>query len=92
MGSVRVRYLVVRRRKSKKVHYWLPTPKLQEAGFLTRRLSDDPLDAAREAEVFNAELDRWYRGEAPPPKVKPGSLQALHELFQRDQAFGSALV
>jgi len=89
VGNVKVRYLVSRpqaRRPTR--YYWIPTKKLQEAGFLPRRLSDHLVEAVGEAEAHNADLDRWYRGEARTPKGPiAGSLTALDDLFQRDDAF-----
>lgn len=66
----------------------MPTAKLRQAGFLPRRLPDT-LDAAiAAAEVLNADLDRWYRGEATAPRGPASdSLAALDELFQRDDSF-----
>lgn len=89
MGNVKVRYLVERQRKRRSTRfYWIPTAKLQAAGFLPRRLSDDKVTAIAEAESHNAALDRWYMGETPQSKGPvPGSLAALDELFQTDQAF-----
>jgi integrase len=89
MGNIKVRYLVERQRKRKPSRfYWVPTAKLQAAGFVPRRLSDDRAQALTEAEDCNAALDRWYRGEVAAPKgPAPGSLAALDDLFQRDDAF-----
>ncbi len=89
MGNLRVRYLVARPRKTAgPLYYWLPTKRLQDAGFLPRRLDDDPIEAAKQAEDFNAKLDAWYRGEGATPKTRPDGLRALDELFQRDKSFG----
>ena len=88
MGRVKVRYLVARERSRRPTcYYWVPTKKLQNAGFLVRRLPDSLAEAIRHAEQHNAELDRWYRGEVPPPGIVPGSLAALNDLFQTDDAF-----
>ena len=88
MGRIKVRYLIERRRKSGVTRYWWPTQKLQQAGFLPRRLNDDIADAVRQAEALNADLDAWYRGErrSGPPYISDG-LRALDELFQRDDWF-----
>jgi integrase len=89
VGSVKVRYLVARRRSKRPTsYYWIPTKKLQNAGFLPRRLPDVPAEAVARAEALNAELDRWYSGEAPAPSgPAAGSLRALDDLFQRDDSF-----
>lgn len=91
MGNVKVRYLVERTRLRRPArYYWIPTKKLQDAGFLPRRLADKLDEAVRQAEAHNAELDRWYRGEGSAPTGPvSGSLKALDDLFQRDDAFRS---
>ena len=83
------RYLVGRQQKTKVLYYWQPTKKLQAAGFMATRLPDDLSAAVAESERLNAILDRWYRGEPlhPPPRFAPDSLDALDDLFQRDDAF-----
>lgn len=89
MVLVRVRYLVERPQKGHTLYYWLPTKKLQDAGFSSRRLSNERTEAMAQAERLNAELDLWYR-DGPQPaasKVRPGSLQALHNLFEKDGSF-----
>lgn len=88
MATVKVRYLVERGRKRRPTsYYWLPTKKLQEAGFLPRRLPSTLPEAIAAAEQLNAELDAWYRGEQRPPRLKEGSLAAVNESFQRDDDF-----
>ena len=89
VGNIKVRYLVERPRRSGGIaRYWSPTKKLQATGFLTRRLDDDLATAVRQAEAFNADLDEWYRGERPAgARTAPDSLNALDDLFQRDDRF-----
>jgi hypothetical protein len=88
VGKVKIRYLVARQRSRRSTcYYWIPTKKLQSAGFLPRRLAGEFVEAIRQAEQHNAALDRWYRGETPPPALAPGSLSVLDDLFQRDEAF-----
>ena len=88
MGRIEIRYLVERPRKRKGPRfYWIPTAKLQEAGFLPRRLADDPLAAAQQAEAENRKLDAWYAGETPQPSRLADGLHALNDLFQRDEDF-----
>ncbi len=84
---MRVRYLVAKPRKDGTVrHYWQPKRVLAEAGFLTRRLSDDLPKAIAEAEKLNHELDLWYRGQGPVP-IDPASLAGLIRLWQTDASF-----
>jgi integrase len=73
--------------KARSIWYWQPTKKLLDAGFIARCLSDELAEAIREAEALNAKLDAWYRGSAPPPAAKAGTLRALEELFERDDQF-----
>lgn len=80
-----VRYLVARPLKSRTLYYWLPTPKLQKAGFAPKRLPDDPSQAVVAAEAENAKLDAWYRGEKSVPVLD--GLRAVDDAFQRDDAF-----
>lgn len=87
---IRVRYLVVRRFKKGTAYYWLPTKKLQEAGFLPRRLAEKSgleIDAIREAEALNAGLDAWYTGQPTAPARRADTLAALDSLFQTDDSF-----
>jgi integrase len=92
MGRIEIRYLVERSRKRKGSRfYWIPTAKLQAAGFLPRRLADDPLQAAQQAEAENRKLDAWYAGEAPRPSHLADGLHALNDLFQRDDDFLEAM-
>lgn len=93
MGNVKVRYLVARQRRRRPTrYYWIPTKKLQKAGFLPLRLPDSLPEAVGQAQANNAELDRWYRGEGRAPSgPAPGSLAALDHLFQLDDAFLSAI-
>ncbi len=88
MGNVRVRYLVERRHSRRPTsYYWMPTGKLIEAGFSPRRLSNIKAEAVAQAEVLNARLDAWYRGETRPLGPAPGTLAAVNDAFQRDDAF-----
>jgi integrase len=89
MARTSPRYLVARPRKAGQSYYWLPTKKLQAAGFLPRRLPDELAAAVAAAEQHNARLDAWYRGESltPAPRFRSDSLNALCELFQEDDAF-----
>jgi integrase len=88
MGRIEVRYLVERPRKRKGPRfYWIPTAKLQAAGFLPRRLADEPLAAAQQAEAENRKLDAWYAGETPQPSRLADGLHALDDLFQCDDDF-----
>lgn len=88
MRSLHVRYLVARPRKGGTSYYWSPTRKLIAAGFAIRRLSNQMPEAVVQAEQLNAQLDAWYRGEGKTgPRVPADSLQALYELFQRDDGF-----
>jgi integrase len=87
MGRVRVRYLVARPRKSGPAWYWLPTPTLQAAGFIARRLPDDTAAAVAAAEKLNAELDAWYQDGTPRTGHVEGSLAALDAIFQKHRTF-----
>ena len=56
MGNVKVRYLVARHRSRRPTrYYWVPTKKLQSAGFSIRRLPDTLVEATRQAEQHNAD-------------------------------------
>ena len=56
MGNVKVRYLVARHRSRRPTrYYWVPTKKLQSAGFSIRRLPDTLVEAIRQAEQHNAD-------------------------------------
>lgn len=89
MAKLKVRYLVARRQIRRPTrYYWVPTRKLQVAGFVIRRLPDGLGEAVHAAELLNAELDRWYRGEQPVmSSQRQDTLRALDDLFQRDDTF-----
>jgi hypothetical protein len=87
MAKLRVRYLSTRPRRTGTAYYWLPTPALQKAGFLPRRLSDDKAEAIAQAERFNAELDAWRDHGTRPSGITLGSLAAVDLEFQRDDDF-----
>lgn len=87
MGKLKIRYLVARLRKSGVSYYWNPSEKLKRAGFDIRRLSDDKIEAATQAEALNAALDRWYTGESAVKAIDHASVAGIDDAFQRDDAF-----
>lgn len=72
-------------------YYWQPNTPLRALGWRPERLPDDPDQAKRRAEVLNAEVDAWRRGELPANApaaaaararqqavaIAPGSVSAL---------------
>lgn len=89
VGNVKIRYLVERQRTRRPTrYYWMPTKKLQDAGFLPRRLSDNKSEAIAQAEEHNLRLDHWYQGIEPQiARQATDTLAALDDLFQRDESF-----
>jgi integrase len=74
-----MRHLVKKGRPGGKVlWYWQPSPSLRRLGFADRRLSDEPAEAEREAQILNDEADRYRvaaaRGQRGPA---PGTVAAL---------------
>jgi integrase len=91
VGRVKIRYLVTKRQKSRTLYYWQPTRVLREAGFLPRRLAErtnDIVDAVREAEELNRQLDAWRTGHAPVP-IQPGTMPWLVKLYRADERYTS---
>ena len=69
------------RRNGATAWYWRPAPALRKAGWVDRRLSDDPALAAREAERINDEVERWRTSKASGRERNtapiPGTFHAL---------------
>jgi len=84
----KTRFFVSKPQPSGKVlHYWQPTRKVIETGFLPRRLSDDPEIARQEAERFNRELDLWRK---TPEDIEPpfdGTLSSVIAKYKKDPLF-----
>lgn len=89
MAMIKVRYLVARQRKNRPIrYYWIPTKKLQDAGFMPRRLPDEIAAATAAAERLNAKVDQFYAGTLPTQSAPAdGTLAALDALFQTDDTF-----
>lgn len=89
MGKLKIRYLVVKPQKGHPIFYWQPNKALREAGFLPRRIAErtnDIVDAVREAEDLNAQLDAWRSG-AEKVAAPPGSLPWLIRLYRADHRY-----
>jgi Phage integrase family len=91
MGSVKIRYLVEKRQKSRTLYYWQPARVLRASGFEPRRLAErtnDLADAVREAEELNRQLDAWRAGQGRPP-IQPGTMPWLVKLYRADERYTS---
>jgi integrase len=88
MARMKIRHLVAKRNTDGTArHYWQPSAELRAEGWLPRRLPDDQGAAIDQAELLNADVDAWRKGEASPsapPAVKararkapPGTVSAL---------------
>jgi len=89
VGSVKIRYLVEKRQKSRVLYYWQPARVLRKAGFEPRRLAErtnDLADAVREAEDLNRQLDAWRTGQGPAP-IQPGTMPWLVKLYRSDDRY-----
>lgn len=90
MAKLSVRHLVSKQQKSGTVlYYWQPPKALRSAGFLPQRLAratNDPLDAAREAEALNREVDDWRRGDTGP-RIKNETLPWLIRLYKNSPEY-----
>lgn len=90
MGQIKIRYLVAKPRKNGAArYYWQPKKALLDTGsFLVLRLSDDPVEAVKQAEEENAKLDRWYAGQPiDPPPADPKSVRGVADRWQDDDDF-----
>ena len=90
MSKIAVRHLVAKRQKNGAVlYYWQPSKALRLAGFKPQRLAratNDPLDAAREAEAINRDVDRWRKGDTGP-RIKHETLPWLIRLYKADPRY-----
>ena len=86
MGKIATpRYFVAKRQKSRTLFYWQPGKTLRAAGWIPRRLAErtnDVVEAFREAEAANRELDQW-RGGKVPVVAGPGTLPDLIRRYQQ---------
>jgi hypothetical protein len=92
MGRIKVRYLVVKRQKGHPLFYWQPNRALREVGWLPRRLAartNDIVDAIKEAEELNAQLDAWRSGVEKKVAAPLGSLPSLIKMYRQDHRFTS---
>ncbi|KAF0111664.1 MAG: phage integrase, partial [Rhodospirillaceae bacterium] len=70
MAKVKIRYLVIKPGRGGAIRYfWQPSKELRVLGWRPERLPEDRFDAIRRADVLNADLDAWRRGE---PAVRSG--------------------
>jgi integrase len=89
MGKFKVRYLVAKRQRGHWRFYWQPNKALRAAGHLPRRVAsrtNDIVDAIKEAEELNAQLDAWRSG-AEKVAAPPGSLPWLIRMYRQDARF-----
>ncbi|WP_211870047.1 site-specific integrase [Neoroseomonas terrae] len=88
MAKLKIRHLVAKALKGgNKLYYWQPPAALRAEGWKAERLPDDRLAAIARAEVLNADLDAWRKGEvallapstakARTKKAAPGTVAAL---------------
>ena len=70
-------------------HYWEPSASLRRLGFKGRKLSDDPAIAAREAEDYNAEADRYRQalGRGAHDRPMPGTVAHLIGAYRASDDF-----
>lgn len=86
MDSVRVRYLVCKKRKGGNRHYWQPWTALRAMGFQPRRLSDDFQQAIIEAQELNRQLDAFREGNCSYV-IQPETIPWLIRLYRSDERF-----
>jgi hypothetical protein len=88
MARMKIRHLVARdNADGTRRFYWQPSSPLRAEGWNTERLPDEQAAAIARAELLNADVDAWRKGEASPsapPAVKararkapPGTVSAL---------------
>lgn len=74
MAQMKIRHLVAKKNADGTTrHYWQPSGELRAEGWQPERLSDDEGAAIARAQVLNADVDAWRKGEASPsapPAVK----------------------
>lgn len=88
MATEKIRHLVAKKnRDGTRRYYWQPSAALREAGWPSRRLSDERAEAIAEAERLNANLDAWRaRGDANAvrrPGTRPVTVADLIADFKR---------
>lgn len=96
MADLKVRHLVVKPgRAGGARHYWQPSAELRAEGWRAERLPADLTAAIARAEVLNADVDAWRRGEpaaSAPAAARsrgkrhaPGSVAALIADYRRSR-------
>lgn len=72
-------------------YYWEPSATLKKAGWPSKALGRDPLDAHRQAEAINKQIEEWRSGGAKPRHVraivKKSTVAALIEKYQASRAY-----
>lgn len=97
MATLKIRHLVTKQgRRGGARHYWQPPAMLRAEGWLPERLPDDQGSAIARAEVLNADLDAWRKGEPAPnapvtvkaraaKQATPGTVTALISEYKRSR-------
>lgn len=91
MATIRIRYLTTRPRLNGTVrYYWQPSSDLIAAGWKMVPLSDDAAAAQAQAEVLNADLDRWREKLGGLPiDAKEGSIEGLIDIYKKSRRWHS---
>lgn len=92
MATIKIRHFTKREKGQRSGggyrYFWQPSGKLAAAGWKIRRLSDNEIEAMREAEQLNQQLDAWYEGKQVAPSTEtPGTMDALINLYLNSRDF-----
>lgn len=95
MVKIEVRYLVRKRVNGQYIYYWQPKPeyvvngKLVKCPLHSRRVAketNDPIQAANDAQKLNEQLDKWRKG-LDATIVQAGTVGHLIAQYKRDKCF-----
>lgn len=92
MASIEIRYFAKRPRGNRNGggfrYFWQPSKSLIAEGWKMMRLSDDEVEAMRQAEQKNRELDDWRAGRITSPTTESmGTVDALISLYLNSRDF-----
>lgn len=95
MGKIEIKYLVPKRVNGKYIYYWQPKShyvvngKLVKCPLPSRRVAkatNDPIEAAEEAQKLNEHLDKWHKG-FDVSIVQSGTVGYLIVQYKKDTRF-----
>jgi hypothetical protein len=90
VARVKIRYFVEKRQGDHALFYWQPSRSLRAQGWFPRRLArgtNDYLDAIKEAESFNVDLDAWRKDQVVELPPQESTLPWLIRRYEQEPSF-----